>query len=427
MKVLFLDTCGDCLDLVMRAQAAEHDCIHFISYVNEKFRRIGVGLTKVVREFKPFLKWADLIVLCDNITYLDTIDAFRFDNPQTIVFGPTKKAASWETDREVGMRIFQKHGIPIPDFKLFTSYEDAVRYVKKHDERLVCKPCGDADKDLSYVSKGPEDMLFMLDKWEKMGKMKTRFILQEYIQGIEFGVACYYGKNGPAETYEENFEHKKLMSGEIGPTTGEMGTVIQFTKVSKLYDDIIVPIVDDIQRTGMTGNIDINCIVDSKGQAWPLEWSVRMGFPSLQIQAPLFPDDPVQWMYDLVAFDVEPKFDSRVSTGVSVVLHPFPYGSYPHEKVLDFPIFGLDYGNLFNSISPYQVQAGAITDWRTAGDYVLVATGRGSSVKNSAKKAYETIEHIHIPGGMMYRDDIGEKVVAAIPELQKHGYAVGFK
>jgi phosphoribosylamine---glycine ligase len=426
VKVLFIDPFGDALDLVMRASKADHDCIHFIGTNPDKYRFIGRGLVHVVRDFKPWLRWADLVILCDNVLHLTVIDAFRADNPG-VVFGPTKAVAEWETDRLKGMQVFEDHGIPVPEFKLCSSYEQAVSYVRKRGARLVCKPCGDADKSLSYTSKSPEDLLFMLGKWDKQGKLNNKFIIQDFIPGIEFAVGAYCGSDGFGGGFEENFEHKKLFPGEIGPATGEMGTVLQFKKKSRLADRVLKPLEKTLMNMRFTGDIDVNCIIDDHGVPWPLEFTSRMGYPALQIQTPLFPDDPVSWMYNMITGRDEPTFrQDVVSVGVSLCLHPFPYPSYPLEQVLDYPIYGVTERNR-NNLHPYMCQKGTETEWMTAGDYVLVVTDTSlSHVSQAARRVYKTIDDICVPGSLLYRYDIGEKLKSSIPELQKHGYATSF-
>lgn len=426
MKVLFVDPFGDALDLVLRAQEAGHDCKHFIGLNPDKYRFIGRGLSNVVRDFKPYLRWADLIVLCDNVLHLTTIDAFRRENPKAVVFGPSKDVAEWETDRLKGMEVLEEHGIPTPRTKLCTSYNQARSYVEARDTRLVCKPCADADKSLSYTAKSPEDMLFMLGKWEKEGQLKNKFVLQDFIPGVEFAVSAYCGRDGFGGGFEENFEHKKLMPGEIGPATGEMGTVLQFVEKSRIADCVLKPLEKTLINMGFIGNIDVNCIVDSEGRPQPIEFTVRMGYPALQIQTPLFPKDPVTWMYELALGNEEPKFKmNETSVGVSLCLHPFPYPSYPLEKVLGFPIFGVTKKNR-GSLHPYMVQKGAQTEWMSAGDYVLIVTSTGNKVAQTVHRVYDTVDELCIPGSLIYRYDIGEKLKQSIPELHEHGFATNF-
>ena len=426
MRVLFIDPFGDVLALVLRAQKAGHEVVHYID-PGKKWNLVGKGLVKRTGDFKQYIRWADLVVLADNSKHLVHIDRARKEFPGKVFFGANVEGAGLEQDRQIGMKFLEDHGIKCPATKLCASYEQAVAYVKKRDDRLVSKPCGDADKSLSYCSKGPEDMLFMLEKWKKSGKIKDKFILQDFIPGVEFAVGSYMGRNGFAGGWEENFEHKKLMPGEIGTTTGEMGTVLRISAKSKLADKVLDPLEADLVKMGFLGDIDVNCIVDERGTPWPLEFTSRLGFPAVQIQLPLMPDDPVTWMYDLAKYGTEPKFiQEKVSCGVSLCLAPFPYEAGPLELVVDFPVFGLTPYNI-KDIHPYHLQKGRDTEWATAGQYAAVVTGQSDTVSGAAENAYRTLSQINIPGDTLYRNDIGKKLSKLLPDLQKHGYAKGWK
>src|SRR5215813_12871065 len=213
MRVFFIDSFGDALDLQLRAKACGHEVRVLLDMNNKHWADVGKGLVERTSDIKTGLRWADFVVLCGNENHMPVIEAFRKES-KTPVFGPNIEGASWEIDRKVGMDVFKKHGIDTPRTHLCRTYEQAVAYVKLRDTRLVCKPCADTDKALSYGSKGPEDMLFMLDKWRKEGKIKNEFILQDYVDGVEFAVAGYMGKYGFTTGWLENFEHKKLMPGE---------------------------------------------------------------------------------------------------------------------------------------------------------------------------------------------------------------------
>ena len=64
--------------------------------------------------------------------------------------------------------------------------------------------------------------------------------------------------------------------------------------------------------------------------------------------------------------------------------------------------------------------------WASAGDYLLVVTGTGKTVRQATTRAYDTVKEIKVPD-MIYRDDIGEKLEEEIPKLQEHGFAMEFK
>lgn len=238
MKILFLDPFGDALDLALRSQDCGHQVMMALGS-DHHYQTIGKGLLPRTFNFRDHLRWADFVFLADNTKYLKQLDAFRRNYPQTVVFGPSEETASWETNRLLGMKILKDHGVPVPPYKQCSSYEEAVAYVKKRDTRLVCKPCGDADKALSYCSKSPEDLLFMLKEWRSNGQLKDQFILQDFIPGIEFAVSAWVGPFGFAGGWFENFEHKKLMAGECGPACYDDQTEVLTRLGWKFWEDVV--------------------------------------------------------------------------------------------------------------------------------------------------------------------------------------------
>lgn len=233
MRVLVIDPCKDggagALDFAWRAS----ECGHKVKFFQAKTPHnefVGAGLVDRIDDFNKWVLWADLILNVDNTRYLDIMARARAEGQSVI--SATKESASWEIEREKGMGVLKKHGIPTADHRVFTNYDEAIAYVKQTMKRLVSKPVGDgdADRSLSYCAKSPADMVFMLERWKRM-KHKSRFMLQDFKVGTEMAVGVFVGPNGYASNYCENFEFKKLMVGDIGIATGEMGCYSDDTEV----------------------------------------------------------------------------------------------------------------------------------------------------------------------------------------------------
>src|SRR5262249_47010025 len=140
------------------------------------------------------------------------------------------------------------------------------------------------DKSLSYVSKDASDMINKLRAWKRRGlKLKGSCMLQDFIPGIEIGVSRWMGSQGFLRARGENVEHKKLMSGNWGPNTGEMATVMWYSGQSKLSRKVLDPLEQDLLSMGHRGDIDVNCIIDESGKPWPLEFTARLGWPAFYI------------------------------------------------------------------------------------------------------------------------------------------------
>ena len=111
-------------------------------------------------------------------------------------------------------------------------------------------------------------------------------------------VGGWFGLGGFSKHWCENWEFKKLMNGDLGVATGEQGTVLRYTEDSKLAEQVLKPLEDYLHGLGYTGYIDVNCIIDDTGKAWPLEYTCRPGWTAFNIMMAEHNGDPIQWMLD---------------------------------------------------------------------------------------------------------------------------------
>lgn len=436
MKLLVLDAFGGdgALDFAMRAQEDGHEVVwQFLK--TDRTRNFGKGLVRTTENWRDFKRWADLVVLTDNTKYLREVDFWRAAGAPPIV-GASVQSASWELDRKTGQEVFKKAGIAVPPFREFTDYDTAVAYVKREGRPFVSKPSYDeADKSLSYVANSSADLVYMLERWKRAQKLKGAFILQEKISGCEMAVGAWVGPHGFNSGWCENWEFKSLMADDKGPNVGEMGTVLRFVAKSKLADKVLKPLEERLVRLKYTGYVDVNCIIDEHGDPWPLEFTMRMGWPTFNIQQALVTGDHAEWLANLCAGrDSKPFSPELIAVGVVMALPEFPYGRTPTEKMFGVPILGLQaslekHVHLCEAMQGSAPQDGPNGEIETkpcrvtAGDYVLVASGTGESVRRARTRAYAVLDKIKIPASPFYRTDIGQRLKTQLPEIQSWGYA----
>jgi phosphoribosylamine--glycine ligase len=276
-------------------------------------------------------------------------------------------------------------------------------------------------------------MVYMLQRWKKIGKLAGAFILQEFIAGTEFAIGAWYGPGGFSAGWCENFEFKKLMVGDMGPATGEQGTVLRYVSQSKLAKRVLQPLESQLADARYVGYVDVNCIVDGNGAPWPLEFTMRPGWPTFNIQQRLHDGDCASWLLDLWNGKGGPKCKlNLVATGVVVSIPDYPYSHVTRKEVTGIPIYGYNPETMhpcecMMGMAPRKI-GGQIVDTPmmvTAGDYVLIATGTGSTVSEASRDAYRTLGTLEIPNSPMYRTDIGRRLKKQLPKLQAHGYATG--
>lgn len=437
MKLLIInmDSVGEGLAFALKCAKADHQVrIWFARQCNPECGQGFEGIERVP-EWITSAKWADLIVPTGNHQFMPKFEMLRKAGVK--VFGPSERSAALEIERAKGMKFFEAAGIEVPPWKQFDSLDDALVHVKKTEERFVFKTLGDEeDKSLSYVGKSPADMIARLERWKRLGmNPKGAVMLQSVVEGVEIGVSRWMGSQGWVGPWNENFEHKKLLSGNCGPNCGEAGTVQKYVKDSELAEQILVPLEKQLVALGHLGDIDVNAIVDDKGQAWPLEFTCRLGWPAFNIQIATHKGDPVEWMLDACNGKDTLKVVEKVACGIVLAQPDYPYSKLTQAKTTDIPIYGVTPANE-GYLYPQSVKRTEMPDmvdgkvverriWATTGDYIMVVTGTGRTVRQATTRAYDTLKELSIPD-MIYRDDIGEKLEDEIPKLQKHGIATEF-
>jgi phosphoribosylamine--glycine ligase len=433
MRILVIDSCAASLDWTMRCQQAGHQVKWYVPPA-EKTKYIGKGIVERVNDPREWAKWADIIFLTDNTKWLQEMDRWR--EKGWPVIGPTVAAAEWELNRGVGMEVLRKHGIEVPQSVVFNDYDKAIAYVRKTMKRFVSKPSGDADKALSYCSKSPADMIYMLERWKKLGKLKAPFILQEFIPGCEMAVGAWYGPGGFNQGWCENWEFKKLMNGDKGVATGEQGTVVRVVNKSLLADKVLKPLSSALEKVGHVGYVDVNCIIAEDGTPYPLEFTMRPGWPTFNIQQAIHKGDPAEWLLDLAEGKDAKNWElETIVLGVVMSIPDYPYSHLTRKEVAGIPLYGMT-PSMRSFVHPCEMMAGSAPHQVgqsivnkpclvTAGDYVLVSTGKGSSILEAKKRAYGVIEKLSMPNSPMWRTDIGDRLKKQLPLLQSHGYAMG--
>ena len=757
MRLLLIDNAGLMLDFALRCQEAGHTVKWFVRKARMTMN-IGKGLltgqSEQVSDWREWARWADLIMLPDNVRYLQDLEPYR--RMGIPIVAATPETAAWETDRQLGQNLMKKRGLAVPDCKEFKRYDEAIAYVKREGRAFVCKPCGDEeDKSLSYVSKSPADLVFMLERWKKQQRHKGSFILQERVSGCEMAVGGWFGPGGFSTGWLENWEFKKLMAGETGPAcftpdaevltktgwklwpevtmddeictlvegeityekpsqmvakpfegdlvgwsnryadilvtpghnmyvqddhyrkpfwfesavvaaektrtflrgggrwvgadtgvtpekaallgihiadgycrdrslvfgncpahkqgpfkaianaagypakmygsdlyinstalveefkplglshekrvpqsvkdaapeviasflrgygagdgstratnqtyttvskgladdlqelalkvgwaagintldrrgeshqvkgyecvnrrvsysvgvsqqklkselrpdfcervpysgmvycctvsshviytrrngkpcwigqTGEMGTVCRTVAKSKLADKVLAPFEEDLHKADYVGYVDVNCIIDEDGTPWPLEFTMRPGWPTFNIQMAMLAEgkDPAEWLLNLSeGKDAKPFSPECLAVGVVMVMPDFPYSQNTRTDAMGIPIYGLNSRNRAN-VHPCELQQGKaphdlngkvveLPCLTSAGDYLLVASGLGNSVREARAKAYRVLEGLSVPNSPFWRPDIGQRLKKQLPMIQSLGYATGLQ
>jgi len=409
-------------DLAWQVAKEGNTVKYFIEEETEK--EVGDGFVAKVDNWEKEVDWADVIVFDDVLGQGEKAKKLR--DKGKFVIGGTPYTDKLEDDRAFGQEELKKAGVSILPYKEFKSFEEALNFVKENPDRYVIKPSGEAQniKRLLFVGEEEDgkDVIQVLDAYRKaLSKEIPVFQLQKRVVGVEIAVGAFF--NGKEFIYpiNINFEHKKLFPGEIGPSTGEMGTSMFWSSPNKLFNETLKKMESNLAEENYVGYVDLNCIVNGNG-IYPLEWTSRFGYPTISIQQEGMLTPIGEFLYELSRGN-KPQWrvKSGFQIGVRIVVSPFPFNDKETFNIqskdsvvfLKKPTEGLHIEDV-KKIDGEWVVTGVT-------GVVLIVCGTGQTMKQTQKQVYSRIKNIMIPH-MYYRKDIGDRWFEDSDKLHNWGY-----
>lgn len=397
-------------DIAWQTVKEGQDVKYYIHNPDE--REIADGFVPKTDDWRREVDWADVIVFDDVLGMGSLAEELR--RAGKLVVGGTAYTDRLEDDRAFGQQELRAAGVTIIPQENFTAFDDAIAYVKANPARYVIKPSGEAQnyKRLLFVGEEDDgrDVVQVLGDYKRAWSDKIKeFQLQRRIMGVEVATGAFF--NGAEFVYPicVNFEHKKLFPGDIGPSTGEMGTAMFWSEPNKIFNATLKKMEQRLRRERFVGYIDINCIVNSNG-IYPLEFTSRFGFPTISIQqeAMLLPISEL--LYKLAEGSIT-RFRARsgFQVGVRVVVPPFPY-----KDKQTFDSSSKDAVVLFKTSSREGIHIEDVRllndEWLVTGTsgVALIVCGIGPTMKQAQRQAYNRVKNVMIPN-MYFREDIGDR------------------
>ena len=398
---------------------------HAVKYYIETdyAKEIGDGFVPKTDDWRQEVDWADVIVFDDVLGHGKLAHELRQQGK--LVVGGTPYTDRLEDDRSFGQEELRKHKVTIIPYRNFTSFDEAIAYVKAHPARYVIKPSGEAQNIKSLLFVGEEedgqDVVRVLGDYHRAWADRIPvFQLQKRVTGVEIAVGAFFNGHKFIEPININFEHKKLFPGNLGPSTGEMGTTMFWSGPNKLFNATLKKFEAKLAEERYVGYIDINCIVNGNG-IYPLEWTSRFGYPIISIQQDSMVTPIGEFFYGIAAGqNVKLKVKSGFHIGVRLVVPPFPYKdkknfeSMSKNAVVVFkkPTEGVHLEDLKRSHGEWMITGAA--------GVALIVCGNGATMAQAQKQAYARIKNILIPH-MYYRTDIGDRWIEDSDRLMSWG------
>jgi phosphoribosylamine--glycine ligase len=427
-KFLFVSYEGPIADTAWQVMKEGHEAKLWIQLADGQ--DIADGFVPKVGDWRKEIEWADVVVFDDVLGGMGAMaeELRALGKP---VVGGSPYSDRLEEDRAFGQQELKATGVAIIPQENFTSFDEAMAYVRANPHRYVIKPSGEAQNDKRLLFVGEEedgrDVIQVLEDYKQHLADKVKeFQLQRRIVGVEVAVCAFFNGREFVTPICVNFEHKKLFPGDIGPSTGEMGTTMFWSEPNRLFNATLKKMEGKLAEARYTGSIDINCIVNSNG-IYPLEFTSRFGYPAISIQQEGLLT-PIGELLRGLAEGTLAKLRARsgFQVGVRIVVPPFPYSdketfeSTSKGSVVLFKTPGRE-GVHIEEVRLVESPQGP--EWQVAGPagVALIVCGTGPTMKQAQRQAYNRVRNVMIPY-MYYRDDIGERWSEDSDRLHAWGY-----
>ncbi|WP_458387918.1 hypothetical protein [Sphingomonas sp. F9_3S_D5_B_2] len=312
-----------------------------------------------------------------------------------------------ETDRGFALDLLGSAGLCIAPVKEFANSLAALADLQARPRRCVYKLSASAgDTFVGKLADGSDVAALLRARPPGAGE---RFILMDFISGIETGVGAYFNGTSFLRPGCLDWEHKRFFAGDMGELTGEMGTVATFANSDALFEATLKPLEALLRQAGHVGYVNLNTIVNEQG-IWPLEFTCRFGYPGFAVLEPL---QACGWGELFAAMrDGADHFETAAGFSVCVVLTtpPFPLSRKEFDSPVGLPV-------LTGHVADEHFHPGEVglsgTQLVTSGLYgwTAVVTGTGESVTAAKAAAYANAARVYAPN-VRYRLDIGDKLIA---------------
>ncbi len=332
------------------------------------------------------------------------VDEFHKNNLN--IFAPTKKAAKIETSKDFSKKIMNKYNIPTANYKSFTNYNDAKKYIENISDKnfkIVIKSSNLAAGKGVLISRNKKesiDYVYELLKKNKYGKNNI-VIIEEFMEGNEFSLMCLVN-NDKIYPLPIVKDHKTIFDNNKGPNTGGMGVISNLDFLNKndmnqAINDCIKPLVKGLinEKINYLGVIfsGIMKTIDNKFKV--IEYNARWGDPETEIILNKLNCDILEFIISVInkeefSYNIIP--DDVNGIVVSAKGYPKSY------------IKNIDVSFIKNLKNVYYMGV------KKENDKLLSTSGRIFMIydngKNPSEKIYKKLKKIIKTNELYYRNDI---------------------
>ena len=360
----------------------------------------------------------------------------EFSKHDLKIFGPSKNYAILEGSKVFAKEFMQNYNIPTADYRMFSSADEAKKYIKDKKHPIVIKADGLAAGKGVVVSNSINESSKAIDNL-LASEHSDYIVIEEFLRGQE--LSAIYICNFKGCSYEIALpwtkDYKSRDEYNNGPNTGGMGAVSHplsyehKNTVFKLHIDIekimiktIASINDYNKKNGYLGFLYIGLMIDGLNNIKVLEYNCRLGDPETQNLMltlenkeidliDLILNQPISTIKDINLDRIE-KVDHSFCCTLVLAARGYP-GEYNKN-------FYINCSEIVESNKLKVFHAGTVLDdnkLKSIGGRILTVNVYADNKEDAVSSAYENIRKIKIFEDkemkiqnqklVFYREDIG--------------------
>ncbi|MDP8216162.1 MAG: phosphoribosylamine--glycine ligase [Candidatus Kaelpia imicola] len=337
------------------------------------------------------------------------------------IFGPSKDAARLESSKVFAKEFMQEEKIPTADFKIFSDYNQAKKYLREQQFPKIIKAdglCGGKGVFVVESLTEAENALDRIMNQKIFDAAGDTVIIEECLFGEEVSIiAISDGEN--IVPLASSQDHKRIYEGDRGPNTGGMGAyspapAAEGEVFDKVINKVLKPTILGMKkRAAPFKGVLYAGIMVVNDKPYVLEFNVRFGDPETQAILPRMETDIVDLLEasidgNLSGFNIEWKDKSSLSIVLASGGYP---GSYEKNK----EISGLKEAAAIDDILVFHAGTVKKEDsigvrYFTAGGRVLNVTALGDNIREAKERAYRAAGLISFEN-IYYRRDISDRAL----------------
>ncbi len=356
---------------------------------------------------------ADLFVIGPEVPLVDGL-ADRLRERGSAVFGPGADGARLEGSKAWMKQVLADAGVPTARHGSFTDADPALAYLDTMAPPFVVKTDGLAAGKGVVVTESLTEARNAVGDYlsgQAFGDAGRTVVIEEGMVGPELSVlAVCDGRSAVLLPPAQDF--KRIGDRDEGPNTGGMGAyspvpMVDDVVLGDVMDRFIEPTLARLRALDIDyrGVLYAGLMMTADGPRM-LEYNVRFGDPETQVVLPRVTSDLAELLAQAAAGRIidQPTISSDHTVTVVCASE-----GYPASPRTGDPISGIDAARALDGVSVYCAGVAAGDDGAlvTAGGRVLNVCGRGPTLADARRRAYDGVARIEW-SGMYHRTDIAQ-------------------